>query len=512
MEQNRIKLAGYDLSWCGQSHPATMLQARTDLLDRTGRYAATMQGSPSPDADAREVADQPLVMTGHQPELFHPGVWYKNFVLSDFARSARATAVNLLIDHDLCRSLSLRVPEHSPQRGLHWDSVPIDSAWPGIPWELRTTSDLSLWKTFPKRVRQSMGVLVGGQKSVLDSVWPWIIEFLERGFPVGQALAAGRHRWEREHGLVHSELPLSRLCGGPAFARFFLQLVSELPRFVEIYNRKRQLYRLHHGIRSAAHPVPALQTDADWHEAPFWIYRPDQPQRRALWVRYRDGRLELSDRLDWNAGLCGSVQRRASLEDFQELAEAGVRVRPRALTTTMFARLFLSDWFIHGIGGGKYDQLTDLILEEWLGIQPPAFAVATATLRLPWADPIRPSVSEANELFTSSIRQQIRQLHHHPERWLSDQAECQPLLRQKAQLLSSIPARGAKKRWHDELRSVNAALFERAVPIQSELERQIPLADLAERQRLVASARDYSLVLFPEKYLSDRLSALASLG
>src|SRR5438477_2549009 len=25
---------------------------------------------------------RPLVMSGHQPELFHPGVWFKEFVLS----------------------------------------------------------------------------------------------------------------------------------------------------------------------------------------------------------------------------------------------------------------------------------------------------------------------------------------------------------------------------------------------------------------------------------------------
>ncbi len=38
-------------------------------------------------------------------------------------------------------------------------------------------------------------------------------------------------------------------------------------------------------------------------------------------------------------------------------------VLPRALTTTLFLRTFIADLFIHGIGGGQYDRLTDRIVE-----------------------------------------------------------------------------------------------------------------------------------------------------
>ncbi len=49
----------------------------------------------------------------------------------------------------------------------------------------------------------------------------------------------------------------------------------------------------------------------------------------------------------------------------------------------MFARLVLSDVFIHGIGGAKYDQLTDAIVRRFFGVEPPGYLVATATLKLP---------------------------------------------------------------------------------------------------------------------------------
>ena len=65
------------------------------------------------------------------------------------------------------------------------------------------------------------------------------------------------------------------------------------------------------------------------------------------------------------------------------LEARGIEIRPRALITTMYARLFLSDLFIHGIGGAKYDELTDAIIRRFFGIEPPAYMTVTGTVRLP---------------------------------------------------------------------------------------------------------------------------------
>ena len=49
----------------------------------------------------------------------------------------------------------------------------------------------------------------------------------------------------------------------------------------------------------------------------------------------------------------------------------------------MYLRMMVADLFVHGIGGGKYDQVTDCIIEEFFGLKPPPLAVATATMKLP---------------------------------------------------------------------------------------------------------------------------------
>ena len=38
--------------------------------------------------------------------------------------------------------------------------------------------------------------------------------------------------------------------------------------------------------------------------------------------------------------------------------------------------------FLHGIGGGKYDQLTDDIAEQFLGVSLPRIQIATSTIKL----------------------------------------------------------------------------------------------------------------------------------
>src|SRR6185312_5325259 len=86
------------------------------------------------------------------------------------------------------------------------------------------------------------------------------------------------------------------------------------------------------------------------------------------------------------------------------------RIRPRALTLTLFARLCLGDLFIHGIGGGKYDEATDAIIRDYFGIEPPGYQVLSATLHLPLEGfAAAPADRERAERL-------VRDLHWNPQR------------------------------------------------------------------------------------------------
>ena len=114
--------------------------------------------------------------------------------------------------------------------------------------------------------------------------------------------------------------------------------------------------------------------------------RPSGPQRRRLFARRGRRELTLSDRAGLDLRLPlergGTTRPSTPLADWQR---QGVKIRSRALITTLWARLALGDLFLHGIGGAKYDQVTDLLIGDFFGLAPPRHHGLSATLHLPVA-------------------------------------------------------------------------------------------------------------------------------
>jgi len=104
-------------------------------------------------------------------------------------------------------------------------------------------------------------------------------------------------------------------------------------------------------VRSTAHPVPDLTIEDGWLEAPLWIWDRANPRRRRLFVRQRGEEIVLSDRgqLELPVSLSPEGEAGTAAAQLAELAARGIHIRTRALVTTMFARLFLGDVFLHGI-------------------------------------------------------------------------------------------------------------------------------------------------------------------
>ncbi|MFM8397032.1 MAG: hypothetical protein ACKOAH_04320, partial [Pirellula sp.] len=119
--------------------------------------------------------------------------------------------------------------------------------------------------------------------------------------------------------------------------------------------------------------------------------------------------------------------------------------------TTLFMRCFLADGFVHGIGGGIYDRLTDEIIRGFLGIEPPNYAIATATLHLPLPDDFSLSTQLAEgELI--ALKEQSHRIRSAPEKNLSlSNPHERALAEAHAGLLAAIPRRGAKKTWHRQM-------------------------------------------------------------
>lgn len=515
LETRRATSDWNGVEFCGHSVTDLRLAARAESIQLSHSYTRQYADVPAIDG----LSDGPLLLTGHQPELFHAGVWFKNFLVSQLALQTAGVAINFLVDNDLCRTTAIRVPcrlsgnqpsvevplgNAAAEEKLIASAVAFDAARDSIPWEHRRVNDVEQWRSFPRQVRRLLVEEI--RQPLVHRLWDYAVEAIAKDSRVGYAIAQARHRIELQHGLRTLEVPLSHLVSTLTFARFSLQLLGELPRLQAIYNGQRAAYRRLHHIRSQAHPVPLLEQQHGWLEAPWWVYRPEAPHRQRLWVRLVDDALILSDQAGWQATIEGRLDCDNASAQWLDLLADGICLRPRALLTTMYLRMLVGDTFIHGIGGGKYDQLTDAIMREFFGITPPDFVVASATMHLPLKS------SEEN-LSSQAEQQRLWELKFHSDQLPSLQIvapEFGDLVRRKRELLENIPPRGEKWKWHLEMTRLNAQLANLANDATQATQRRLEQAQLAARQRRISQSREYSFCLFEAEQLIPQLQRAAA--
>jgi hypothetical protein len=551
----------YDLQ--GRSLADISVLAREELCEAAGRWTAAYRNVPTLPPDPR----QPIFLAGHQPQMFHPGVWFKNFVLGGLAERHGARAINLIVDGDTLSEASLRVPGGSvadPQAA----QIPFDRSEPKIPYEERKIEDRELFASFGRRVIEQIGPLVADP--LIERYWPLVLERARHGDNLGACLAQARHQLEcdpggadilvcrrglggadilvcpagghldgRQECLPHRskqdtlEVPLSWVCAGEAFQWFVAHLLARLPQFRVVYNSALREYRGLHHVRSLSHPAPDLAEDGPWIEAPLWVWTADDPRRRRLFARAAGVEIVLSDRGSWQVRLPLSAEGDAgrAVERLMELQRGNVRIRPRAMMTTLWARLALGDLFIHGIGGAKYDRVTDLLMERFFGLPAPGFMVVSATLHLPIEQP------HATAADVRAIQHELREMTYHPERYLTggadipvcpeslgdyDRQECLSHPDDRQECLSHpLDLTAAKRRWIETaqtrgnararchaIRQINAALQSRLEAQRRRLiGRQAAAARLLRAESILAW-REYAFCLYPDATLREFLSRL----
>ena len=487
LHKNRSSTSFLPAEWMALSQAG-----RTQLIDGARRYTSAYR---SVDFSRREV-DSPIVMAGHQPALFHPGVWFKNFALDKIARDNSAIAVNLVVDNDVAAASTIRVPTRSSKgEPLHFESIAYDQAPGGVPYEQTEVVDRERFNRFDAAVADAVKPIV--VDPCIRELWPHAIAAVERCGFAGCALAQARHAYEGELGLETLEVPIGVMCRSVAFATFALRILNDLPKFHDHYNGWTEIYRAAHGIRSKSHPVPNLGQIDDWYEAPFWLYGNLSPQRRGVWVRKSANGIEISD----HANRTITIDRPDTTAGAEQLFAAMTpefKLRSRALVTTMYARLVLSDLFLHGIGGGKYDQLGDQIIQGFFEVTPPTYMVMSATIKLPGACGNRHRNAE-DEM--REIRNQIRQTHFQPERFVGRSELDASQLNQRAELLRQIPPRGEKRDWHGEITEVTRQLADQLQGVRIELATELQGARQRLQSQSILCSREHPFCIFPADQL-----------
>lgn len=486
---NSERLGDSQTEICGVPLGALRRSARRELV-AAAREFTTRLGIEVPEGPD---VPFPLVVTGHQPELFGPGVWIKHFLCDRFARETGGTAIDLVVDSDGFDSVELVAPCLRPE--VRRCAVRLSDGGPDACYACAPVPSREAVETFCER---GDALLAGLPSPAIGAHFRSFCVGLRDALPLasnlGELITVARRRFEAPAGTRYLELPVSVMVGSRSYAVFATHLLREARRFATVFNEELQRYRAATGTRSAAQPFPDLRIDADSVETPFWVLG---DRRTTLWVRNEpDGLVLLGE-----GPPLGEVSRSG------EPVDLPLPLAPKAVALTAFARLVLADLFVHGVGGGRYDRVTDGVIAGFFGVDAPAFATASMTMYLPLGGHIASQAEEAE------ILQKLGRLEHNPDTWLDDvdfdddgeRDRALALALEKTDLVAAIAATGSdKKALGARIREVNAELAAMLAPVANGLRARLDQLEAERRASEILTDRGYPFCLWSPLEIADK--------
>ncbi len=308
-------------------------------------------------------------------------------------------------------------------------------------------------------------------------------------------------------GINNLEVPVSLISKTDSFLQFFLHITANLKSFVNIYNTKLSEYRNLKKISSKANPLPDLMEKGFVVEMPFWIWKEGESRKSLFASVANDSRISILcenrivEHFDFG-GRNGSTKNLENLERLKGLISNGIKVRPKAIANTMYSRMFFSDLFIHGIGGAKYDLITDEIVREFFGVEPPGYATISATLHLPYK-PLDVSKEDVK-----TLKHVIKDMGYNPDRYASDKimegSEMKSMLREKKELIAKESHDAKEKHLtFDRLKQLNGLMKEKISPLIKEKEMEIEDLEKRVKYNSTVTNREYPFCIYPESMLEE---------
>ncbi|MGB4709612.1 MAG: hypothetical protein WBH50_20645 [Fuerstiella sp.] len=365
-----------------------------------------------------DAAVQPIVMTGHQPVIFHSGLTFKYEATETFAAENDAIAVAVIIDTDQGDAGQFSHPQVIESDGAPGEADENSSlasrAYPVLAIDTMAEShklfghgrlrDADSLQSLSDATQQQL--LVASQPDAAKSSIAAFEYFKQLAAAKATALEANTiMRWHHGIGGRMLELPLSAIASFPECLMLTADILKQPIRFASAYNSALQDFREENGIRNIANPFPDLKLDGDSCELPFWVIDHNRSARHVLEVQI-DGSVT---RLVANGRTVDTFAGNISGETLEPMLLQNLQLVPRGALITTFLRLLFSDLFVHGTGGGRYDRFTDDFIRSWWSAEPPPFTVASASRYL--------FVKERRNLQRlEKIKLQLRELQYNPQR------------------------------------------------------------------------------------------------
>jgi hypothetical protein len=307
--------------------------------------------------------DKLIIAAGHQPSIYHCGVARKNVYLAESVSSGQMLGINIIIDTDAGIAARLCYPKISTTDAYHIGEALLSEG--GDVYLSQHILEASQLKTVFAQVKADT---IAAYRPAIDRLEEQYLEVA--GVPVVIAQARVRRHFEYKPGYL--ELPLTELVSLSEATEFLSAIISEAAIFHEHFNLQLNAFRAERKIKNHANPFPNLEQRDGLIELPFWVIDRRSGVRAALYLNVKEGTLQSETGVN-----LGHQSQAMAL--FNWSGNEQFCLAPRALLITALLRLMSSDYFIHGLGGARYDAFLDRLFESYWQISAPKFAVVSET-------------------------------------------------------------------------------------------------------------------------------------
>lgn len=419
---------------------------RSQLIERINARAKRL-GTAKLDPPAN-----PLIATGHQAQLWHPGILAKDIALGIAADNLRAQRLHVVVDQDINDAWRLDVP-YAQGDALKVRNATLAAQLPGVPTGFQPTAD-------PRHLKEQLASLGSPLTGALSEAMHDLPDCRTLAEQVAVVLARLKQPYAGDVPIMMT----SDLAGLDVYESIVSRMFNDARRCALAYNNA-----------VAAHPgagMTPLAVGRELVEMPLWAVAWDRPRRRAF--------VDLAD-----------TDPMFVYEDGQAIDRSTATLLPRALLLTAVMRSAVCDLFIHGTGGLEYDQITEAWWHNWANEQLAPMAGVTADVFLDFDAP----VADRAELHRAVWRR-----HHLPHNLDRELNLDGPAVQRKRDLIAHMDDdrdRIRRRQAFKELHRINDELAQQNADLLAQADREVHRARLGIANSRTARRRDWCFALYP---------------
>ncbi|MBX2851618.1 MAG: hypothetical protein KTR15_07735 [Phycisphaeraceae bacterium] len=413
----------------------------------------------------------PVIATGHQPLLWHPGILVKDLAADVFAQHVGGSALHVVVEHNAIGPLAIEVPtqrgKELSSQSLVFGNTTASTAFP--PNRLPPIDPAPIHQA----IRGAGYTAALSARAGLDQIAEAFAEHADlpnRSAQISAVLATLKQPY------LHQ--PMRRLPTSQLVTQGFVdRLLADPSGCVRAYNRAARAYP-EAGIRP-------LYLGRDVVEAPLWAQ--GEGASTPVFVDIGDSKQPTLFTQGQSLDLTGNDVLRF--------------LRPRAVTLSAIMRSELCDLFIHGTGGRVYDQVTERWWHDWTGedLAPKAVVSADAVLDLDV-----PVATRAQHIKAQWL---AHHLPHNVDRFSDPKDDAEAALRhEKRELLDRMDDdrdRRRRARAFVRVHAINAGLRDCHADIVKAVRQDAQDTRLGLLNAAIARRRDWCFALYPGEQLHD---------